>query len=94
MGSRIWQQIEDFKEVENTVEVITGQNSGYRINESVKFFRPYRTDSNESDPYRYEPRKGFDSSINFNHHLGSNEISNLLIDIALHFKGHSVNIGF
>ena len=45
MGSRIWQQIEDFKEVENTVEVITGQNTGYRINESVEFFRPYRTDS-------------------------------------------------
>jgi hypothetical protein len=57
MGSRIWQQIEDFKEVENTVEVITGQNTGYWINESVEFFRPYRTDSNESDPYRYGPRK-------------------------------------
>jgi len=49
MGSRIWQQIEDFKEVENTVEVITGQNTGYRINESVGFFRPYGTDSDVSD---------------------------------------------
>ena len=76
MGSRIWQQIEDFKEVENTVEVITGQNTGYWINESVEFFRPYRT-SDRTRMYRYEPIKGFDSSINFNHHLGSNEISNL-----------------